>query len=461
MKLIQEIRLEQKLSPQLIQSLKLLQLSTLELEEYMKQEIDTNPLLEERQTVEVSPEQALHETRTETGVQFDEQEWRRVIAEASDVGGRGFRADTSREFVDLPQPAEVGLQEHLLNQLNFTDISDDDTDIAEEIIGSINEDGYLTSTIEEIVEATGSSLEDVERILAVIQSFDPSGVGARDLEECLSIQLREKELENTILMALVEEHLDDLQHHRYTVIAKALDIYESEVQAAVEELSRLNPKPAAGRFGAAARTIIPDMIVDKIDDRFTVLYNDSSTPRLRISNLYKDILAKDSEASDETRQYIIEKLNGARWLLRAIQQRRSTMLKVMEYIVKAQYEFLEHGVLRLKPMILQEVADAIGMHVSTISRVTNGKYVQTPQGMFELKFFFGGRIENKGGMDASNKAIKKQIERLIQEEDSSKPLSDQKIVDILHEEGYEIARRTVAKYRDQLNIQPARFRKQY
>jgi len=461
MKLIQEIRLEQKLSPQLIQSLKLLQLSTLELEQYMKQEIDTNPLLEERQTVEVSPEQALHETRTETGVQFDEQEWRRVIAEASDVGGRGFRADTSREFVDLPQPAEVGLQEHLLNQLNFTDISDDNTDIAEEIIGSINDDGYLTSTIEEIVEATGSSLEDVERILAVIQSFDPSGVGARNLEECLSIQLWEKKLENTILMALVEEHLEDLQHHRYTVIAKALDIYESEVQAAVEDLSRLNPKPAAGRFGAAARTIIPDMIVDKVDDRFMVLYNDSSTPRLRISNLYKDILAKDSEASDETRQYIVEKLNGARWLLRAIQQRRSTMLKVMEYIVKAQYEFLEHGVLRLKPMILQEVADAIGMHVSTISRVTNGKYVQTPQGMFELKFFFGGRIENKGGMDASNKAIKKQIERLIKEEDSSKPLSDQKIVDILHKEGYEIARRTVAKYRDQMSIQPARFRKQY
>ena len=461
MKLIQEIRLEQKLSPQLIQSLKLLQLSTLELDQYMKQELDTNPLLDERETTEISQEQVLQERKPETGEQFDEQEWRRVIAEDGDVGGRGFRADTSREFVDLPQQAEVGLQEHLLNQLNFADISDDDTDIAEEIIGSINEDGYLTSTIEEIVEATGSSLEDVERILAVIQSFDPSGVGARDLEECLSIQLREKELENTILMALVEEHLDDLQHHRYTVIAKALDIYESEVQAAVEELSRLNPKPAAGRFGAAARTIIPDMIVDKIDDRFTVLYNDSSTPRLRISNLYKDILAKDSEASDETRQYIIEKLNGARWLLRAIQQRRSTMLKVMEYIVKAQYEFLEHGVLRLKPMILQEVADAIGMHVSTISRVTNGKYVQTPQGMFELKFFFGGRIENKGGMDASNKAIKKQIERLIQEEDSSKPLSDQKIVDILHEEGYEIARRTVAKYRDQLNIQPARFRKQY
>ncbi|MFC1629492.1 RNA polymerase factor sigma-54 [Gemmatimonadota bacterium] len=461
MKLIQETRLEQKLSPQLIQSLKLLQLSTLELEQFMKQELDTNPLLDEREMAEVSQEQALQETRTETGEQFDEQDWRRIIAEDGDAGGRGFRADTSREFVDLPQPADVGLQEHLLGQLNYADISEDDSDIAEEIIGSINEDGYLKSTIEEIMGSSSGSQEDVERVLKVIQSFDPSGVGARDLEECLSIQLQEKGLENTILMALVEEHLDDLQHHRYTVIAKALDIYESEVQSAVEELSRLNPKPASGRFGTAARTIIPDMIVDKIDDKFVVLYNDSSIPRLRISSIYKDILAKTSEASDETKQYIVEKLNGARWLLRAIQQRRSTMLKVMEYIVKAQHEFLEHGVLHLKPMILQEVADAIEMHVSTISRVTNGKYVQTPQGIFELKFFFGGRIENRGGKDASNKAIKKQIERLIQDEDGSKPMSDQKIVEVLREKGYEIARRTVAKYRDQMNIQPARFRKQY
>ncbi len=461
MKLIQETRLEQKLSPQLIQSLKLLQLSTLELEQYMKQELDTNPLLEENQTAEVSQEQAVEENRTETGEQFDEQEWRRVIAEASDVGGRGFKADTSREFADLPQPAEVGLQEHLLNQLNYTDLAGSQLQVAEEIIGNINEDGYLTSTVDEIVESSEFEESDIVGVLEVIQTFDPSGVGARNLEECLSIQLLERELENTILMALVEEHMDDLQHHRYTVIAKALDIYESEVQAAVAELAQLNPKPAAGRFGAAARTIIPDLLVEKVDERFQVFYNDTSLPRLRISNLYKDILARESEASEETRQYIVEKLNGARWLLRAIRQRRSTMLKVMEYIVKAQHDFLEHGVLHLKPMILQEVADAIEMHVSTISRVTNGKYAQTPQGILELKFFFGGRIENKGGKDASNKAIKKQIERLIQEEDSSKPLSDQKIVDILKEQGYEIARRTVAKYRDQMGIQPARFRKQY
>lgn len=461
MRLIQETRLEQKLSPQLIQSLKLLQLPTLELERFLKQELDTNPLLEEIQTAEVSQEQALQETREDTADQFDEQEWRRVIADSSDVGGRGFRPDTSREFEDLPQPAEIGLQEHLLDQLNYTELKGQELILAEEIIGNINEDGYLTSAVEEIAERTGSSKGDVESVLSIIQTFDPSGVGARDLGECLSIQLREKDLENTVLMALVEEHLDDLQHHRYSVIAKAQDIYESDVQSAVEELSHLNPKPAAGRFGSTAKTIIPDLIVEKVDGKYVVLFNDTSLPRLRISSLYKEILAKDSEANEDTKKYVVEKLNGARWLMRAIQQRRSTMLKVMEYIVKAQYEFLERGLLHLKPMTLQEVADAIGMHVSTVSRVTNGKYVQTPQGVFELKYFFGGRIENKEGKAASNKAIKERIERLVKEENGQKPLSDQKIVEILQQEGFEIARRTVAKYRDQMGILPARYRKQY
>jgi RNA polymerase sigma-54 factor len=286
-------------------------------------------------------------------------------------------------------------------------------------------------------------------------------VGARDLGECLAIQLRERGEENTILMALVEEHLDDLQHHRYSVIAKAFDLLESHVQQAVEELSRLNPRPAAGRFGSVARTILPDLLVEKVDGRYTVLFNDRSLPRLKISPLYKEILARDSEAGEDTRKYVLEKLNGARWLMRAIQQRRSTMVKVMEYIVRAQYEFLDRGIMYLKPLTLQEVADAIGMHVSTVSRVTNGKYVQTPQGIFELKFFFGGRIENKEGKDASNKAMKERIERLVKEEDGRKPLSDQKIVEILQQDGYEIARRTVAKYRDAMGILPARYRKQY
>jgi len=461
MRLVQETRLEQKLSPQLIQSLKLLQLPTLELERYLKTELETNPLLEEVQTAEVSTEQALREQRDATGDQFDEQDWRQIIADGSDVGGRGLRPDTSREFEELPQPAETSLQEHLLSQLNLTDLDGTERTVAEEIIGNINEDGYLAATLEEIAAAIGVDPEAVESVLPVVQGFDPSGVGARDLGECLAIQLRERGEENTILMALVEEHLEDLQHHRITAIAKALDLLESDVQSAVEELSQLNPRPAAGRFGAAARTILPDLLVEKVDGRFMVLFNDRSLPSLKISSLYKEILARDSQASEDTRKYVLDKLNGARWLLRAIAQRRSTMIKVMEYIVRAQYEFLERGIMHLRPMTLQEVADAIGMHVSTVSRVTNGKYVQTPQGVFELKYFFGGRIENKDGRDASNKSIKERIERLVKEEDGRKPLSDQKIVDILQEEGYEIARRTVAKYRDAMGILPARYRKQY
>ncbi len=461
MRLVQETRLEQKLSPQLIQSLKLLQLPTLELERYLKAELETNPLLEEVPTAEVSTQQALEEQRNATDDHFDEQDWRQVIADASDVGGRGLRADTSREFEELPQPAETSLQEYLLGQLNLTELEGRERKVAEEIIGNISEDGYLATPIEEIADSIEAESGLVEKILTVVQGFDPSGVGARDLGECLAIQLRELGEENTILMALVEEHLDDLQHHRYSVIARALDLLESDVQGAVAELAQLNPRPAAGRFGAAAKTIIPDLLVEKVDGSYLVLFNDRSLPRLKISSLYKQILARDSEAGEDTRQYVLDKLNGARWLIRAIAQRRSTMVKVMEYIVRAQYDFLERGILHLKPMTLQEVADAIGMHVSTVSRVTNGKYVQTPQGVFELKYFFGGRIENKEGKDASNKAIKERIERLVKEEDGRKPLSDQKIVEILQQEGYEIARRTVAKYRDAMGILPARYRKQY
>lgn len=459
MRLIQETRLEQKLSPQLIQSLKLLQMPTIELENLLKQELETNPLLEETPREELRQEQ--EEKEDDGSEPFDEQEWREVLASSDETGGRGYRADRSREFEDVPQPAEVSLQEHLLGQLQLSDLPPRDQEIGEEIIGNIDEDGYLITGVEEIAETKGVEVEVVERVLSTIQLFDPSGVGARDLRECLMIQLRERDQENTVMMAIVEEHLEDVERHRYTAIARELDIDESDVQEAVEDISHLSPKPAAGRFGTEAKTILPDLIVEKVDGEYVVLFNDSSLPRLRINSLHKKILAKGSEANEETRQYVVEKLNGARWLLRSIQQRRGTMLKVMEYIVRAQREFLERGVLHLKPMTLQEVADAIGMHVSTISRVTNGKYVQTPQGVFELKYFFSGRIENKEGEDISSKAIKERIERLVRDEDGSKPLSDQKIADHLQKDGYEIARRTVAKYRDQLGILPARYRKQY
>ncbi|MFO7768800.1 MAG: RNA polymerase factor sigma-54 [bacterium] len=459
MRLVQETRLEQKLSPQLIQSLKLLQMPTMELENVLKQELETNPLLEEIPREELRQEQP--EKEDDGSEPFDEQEWREVLAGSGEAGGRGHRQDRSRQFEDAPQPADVSLQEHLLRQLQLSDLSTADQAIGEEIIGNIDEHGYLITPVEEIAASAAVDTDDVERVLGTIQLFDPSGVGARDLRECLMIQLREQDLENTVMMAIVEDHLEDVEKHRFTAIARELDIDEADVQEAVKTISRLSPRPAAGRFGTEAKTILPDLIVEKVDGDFVVLFNDSSLPRLRINSLHKKILSRGSDANEETRKYVVEKLNGARWLLRSIQQRRGTMLKVMEYIVKAQREFLERGVLHLKPMTLQEVADAIGMHVSTISRVTNGKYVQTPQGVFELKYFFSGRIENKEGEDVSSKAIKERIERLLRGEDGSKPLSDQKIADRLQEDGYEIARRTIAKYRDQLGILPARYRKQY
>jgi RNA polymerase sigma-54 factor len=461
MKIVQEGRLEQKLSPQLIASLRLLQLPTAELEAVIKQEVESNPLLEEIPREEASVEELAAQAGTgESAEPFDEQQWREVLTENRDSPDRGYRPDPGRIFDEYPQTAEISLQEHLLAQLQLTDLKEVERRIGEQIIGSIDEYGYLVAPLEEIAETASAGLEDTERILEVIQTFDPSGVGARNLQESLALQLRELGQENTILMAMVEEHLEDLEAHRIGAIAQALDLDESDVEAAVAELAHLNPRPASGRFGPEARMIVPDLIVERVDDEYLVVFNDSSVPGLRINDLYRKMLASDSSAQEETRRYIVEKLNSARWLLRSIQQRRNTMLMVTRYIVNAQQAFLERGRLYLRPMNLQEVADAIGMHVSTISRVTNGKYLQTPQGVFELKYFFSGRIENKGGEDVSSKAIQERIERLVGEEDPNHPLSDQKIAKMLQQDGFEIARRTVAKYRDQLGIRPARFRKQ-
>ena len=291
MRLIQETRLEQRLSPQLIQSLKLLQLPTLELEAMIKQELETNPLLEEIQRPEPALELTSPERNRESSQPFDEQQWREVLAHSSEVGGRGLRPDTSREFEELPQPAETSLQEHLLGQLHLAGLDPADNAVGEIIIGDIDDDGFLKVPVEDVAAQAGVLREDVLRVLAVIQTFDPSGVGARNLPESLSLQLREKGLENTVLMALVEEHLDDLEHHRYSAIAKALDIDEADVQVAVDELALLSPRPAAGRFGSGARSVVPDLVVENVDGEYVVLFNSASLPNLRISNLYREILA--------------------------------------------------------------------------------------------------------------------------------------------------------------------------
>jgi len=295
-------------------------------------------------------------------------------------------------------------------------------------------------------------------MLEVIQTFDPVGVGARDLRECLMIQLDRKGEEDPLVRAIVEKHLFDLKRGRFAMIAKALGVGEEDVHAAAARVARLNPRPGWGP-SMGARTVVPDVIVEKIDNTYVVMLNDKSTPMLRVNPLYRSLLEGSSATNSEAKKYVIDKLNAARWLIKSIDQRRSTILAVVNYLVSAQRDFLEHGVSHLRPMILQEVAEALGMSVSTVSRVTSNKYVQTPRGIFPLKYFFDAKIEGRGGEDVSSKRVKDRIARLIEEEDPKKPLSDQEIASRLKEDGFNIARRTVSKYREQLKLMPARFRK--
>jgi RNA polymerase sigma-54 factor len=300
---------------------------------------------------------------------------------------------------------------------------------------------------------------EVEEVLRIIQSLDPAGIGARDLRECLILQLRELGADETLVYRLVDEAFDDLKGHRWTDIAKRYGIDPREVQDAADALAKLDPKPGLRFLPSDDEYVVPDLVVEKIDGEYRVFLNDQGMPRLRISKVYQDLAGDRKQFTGETREFITEKLNSASWLIQAIEQRRQTMLKVMRFIVDRQRGFFERGIEHLHPLTLREVADVVSMHESTVSRVTNQKYVQTPRGVFPLKFFFSSSLETTSGEDASARSVRAQIEKLVGEEDPRDPLTDAQIVSALGDRGVRIARRTVAKYRDQLGILPARMRK--
>lgn len=302
-------------------------------------------------------------------------------------------------------------------------------------------------------------VSEAERMLEVIQSFDPPGVGARDIRECLLLQLKQAGKEGSRVHAVVRDHFDDLVNHRWAEIARAMGISVREVQDAADEIARFDPKPGLRYSPSRDEYVIPDLIVDKVDGEYMVFLNDTSLPRLRISRAYQEIARHKDQFKGENKEFIANKLNAAQWMIQAIEQRRQTMLRVMHFIVDRQRDFFEKGVQYLKPLTLREIADAIGMHESTISRVTNEKYVQTPRGVFSLKFFFSSGLSTTTGEDISARGVKDKISKLVADEDPHRPLTDQAIVEILKSEGVQIARRTVAKYRDQLGILPARMRK--
>jgi len=338
-------------------------------------------------------------------------------------------------------------------------LNEEEARIGEYILWCLNDDGYLACDVEFIAENFNTTTEVVEKVLAVIQQFDPPGIGARNLQECLLIQLNGKKEKDELAVRMIQECFEDFSNKRFEKIAKKMEISLNEVKRIMEVVSRLNPKPGERYISEAENYIIPDVIVERIEGHFTIALNDWNIPRLRINESYKQLLKDKKKVTKETRDYIRQRLESARWLINSIYQRRSTILRVMESILNHQREFFEKGKKYLKPMILKNVADDVNLDISTVSRVTSGKYVQTEFGVFELKYFFSERLEKADGEEVSNKLIKAKIKEIIEKEDYKKPLNDQTISELLSKEGFIVARRTVAKYREQMMIPVARLRR--
>jgi len=461
------LRLKQTLAPQLIQSLKMLQMPILKLEQVLRHELSTNPMLEEVETLEQTDEQQDEPTESAAEIQEppepepakkDDFDWENYFDEGSEFVPKGF-SEQSEESWERTSVAEATLYDHLTEQLKLSKLPAEDVEIGEFIIGNLDASGLLTMSVEELAEALKVPAEAVERVLKVVQGFDPPGVGARDLRESLLIQLEQRGLSDSLSARIVTEHWHELDRKTHMQLARALGVPIERVREAMEELRTLSPRPAQGRFTTPAVPVVPDLVVDRIDDEYVVYHNDRNLPRLRVTAAYKDIMRRGSKSPAETKKYVKDKLEQARWLLNAINQRRSTMTRVMESIIEEQKEFFEKGPNFLKPLRMGDIADKVGMNVATVSRVSKDKYVQTPQGVREIKSFFTGGVEMAEGEPMSKRNVKTRISELIGSEDSANPLSDQEIYKKLQSEGIKLARRTVTKYREELKLPSARFRK--
>jgi RNA polymerase sigma-54 factor len=485
------LKQEMKINPRLYQAMDLLYMPLLDLQQHLKQELLNNPFLD---LVEGDVEEATEQKEEKEKEKADDEiDWEEILLNGFEAGGRREEYE-EREYYEPVSVDTRELGDHLHDQLTLLRLSERELLLGEEIIGNISDEGYLECSLEDIVislndfcrdsdgwDATRPyTLAEAEGMLRVIQLFDPAGIGARDLRECILLQLRdvvvqdlvketgegepplaevEERLSRSLAYRIVDQYFDQLINHRWSEISKELSITPRDVQDAADEVAKLDPKPGLKYASGGDNYIIPDLIVDKIDGEYLVFLNDTSLPRLKLSRTYRDIAKDKKKFVGENKEFISNKLNSANWMIQAIEQRRQTMLKVMNFIVDRQRDFFEKGVQYLKPLTLREVAEVIDMHESTVSRVTNEKFVQTPRGVFPLKFFFSSGLSTTSGEDVSARGIKAQIEKLVGEEDPAHPLTDQAIVNILKDEGIQIARRTVAKYRDQLGILSARMRK--
>ena len=483
------LRQELKVNPRLYQAMDLLYMPLLDLQQHLKQELLTNPFLElvepededdespdadevpEAQDL-AEPETAVEAEPEKTG--DDDVDWEAVLLDGFETGGQREEHE-QREWYEPVTVDTKHLSDHLTEQLALIDMSAREAFLADEFVGNISDDGYLACPLEEIQRGVNELLvreaderdadvapfsdAEMQTMLKIIQDLDPPGVGARDLRECLMLQLRAAGHRDSMAYRLVEESFEDLISHRWSELSKRFGISAQEVQNAADEIAKLDPKPGLRYSAAGENYIIPDLVVDKIDQAYHIFLNDGNLPRLKLSRAYQEIARDKKKFDTESKDFIASKLNSANWMIQAIEQRRQTMLKVMHYIVDRQRDFFERGVQALRPLTLREVAEAVGMHESTVSRVTNEKFVQTPRGVLPLKFFFSSGLATSDGDDVSARGIKDQIQKLVSGEDTKNPLTDQAIVEILQQTGVQIARRTVAKYRDQLGVLPARMRK--
>ncbi len=470
----QQLKLTQQLimTPQLQMAIKLLQLSRLELMDKISQELEENPALEEVQEA-ISKEQQPEKTETaneqpasekEITIEEkipDEVDWSNYLDEYNSPGRVNFESENrdSPRF-DAFISKKESLSDHLLWQFLMIFPSSEDEEIGSQIIGNLNRDGYLDVPLEDIAENCECELERVEDVLAAMQTFDPVGVCSRDLGECLLIQARHLGLENDLLTEIVTNHLNHLENKNYKAICKALKVRFDDVVAVVNVIKGLEPRPGRKFSEEEPQYITPDIYVYKSEGDFIIVLNDDGMPKLRVNPFYKQAISKGETVSDTTKEYLQDKLRSAAWLIRSIHQRQKTIYKVMESILKFQGDFFKHGITHLKPMVLRDVAEDIDMHESTISRVTTNKYAYTPQGIFELKYFFNSSIKRVHGEAIASASVQEKIKKIIDNEDPKKPYSDNKMAEMPKADNINIARRTVAKYREILGVLSSNKRKQ-
>ncbi len=455
------------MTPELRQAIQILQYNNVELMEFIDKQLEVNPFLD---SADNKNQESNSETEREQDNNYeksdsnDEIDWKEITEKYDDLSYKAYERNSDsddKQSFESYTSKKMSLKDHLMVQLGVSVKTNKEKRMGEFIIESLDKKGYLGCSLQDISLLLNEDVVEVERVLRLIQTFDPLGVGARSLSECLMIQLKEKGIQDKNAYIIAEHYLEDIATNKVQKIAKELKISVSRVQSICDIIKMLEPKPSRGFIVDSdnIRYIVPDVTIEKINNEYIIIVNDNNLPTLTISNYYKSMI--NNLDDKEANKFLTDKLNSSMWLIKSIEQRRMTLYKVTESILKFQRKFFDEGKTALKPLVLKDVADDIGVHESTVSRATNGKYVQTPRGLFELKYFFASSISEADGDGISSTSVKTQIQKLINNENTQKPLSDQKIAEMLSDEGINISRRTVAKYRDELRIPASSMRRRF